>query len=202
MTIVLMQSISIVDSDSHAMYAYLQLIGVSVTKKGLATLVCEHSDTGTLLSVSKVLTGLGVENGVAKASAEQLVTPFIARMKFGDGLSLTVVKRFDDDAVVYLLPAAGFTPSDQRWVTTDRPKFSDEFDYIVLIGEADSGAGQANYASARAVENRKHNSTLAVLAVPPALAILAVATAFTQRGFASRVILPDHHVNWFDCEVG
>lgn len=190
MALVLKQLIFPVDSDTQAVYAYLQLLGVSVTKTGLATLVHEHPDTGTLLSVSDVLTSLGVENAVAKVSAEQfeqLETPFIARMKSGDGLSLTVVKRSDVDAVVYLPPADGFTSNQQRWVTTNRLKFNDEFDGIVLIGEAEPGAGQANYASARAVENRKHNGTLAALAVLPTLAILAVASALIQQGWAAAV---------------
>ena len=69
MTTLLNQLVFPVDSDIQAVYTYLQLIGVSVTKTGLATQVREHPDTGALLSVCDVLTSLGVENVVAKAKA-------------------------------------------------------------------------------------------------------------------------------------
>jgi len=177
-----------VDSDTQAVYAYLQLLGLSVTKTVLATVVREHPDTGTLLSVSDVLAGLGVENVVAKISAEkidQLETPFIARLKSGEGLSLAVVKRFDDDAVVYLPPAGGDTPGQQRWLTTSKQTFSHEFDGIILIGEAELGAGQADYSSARAAENNRYKDTIAALAALPTLTLLAVATALIQEGSAA-----------------
>src|SRR5690554_2161304 len=119
MTTILKQLVFSVDGDIQAVHTYLQFIGVPVTQTGLATLIREHPDTGTLLSVSDVLTSLRVENAVAKLSPGQLdrlETPFIARMKSGDGLSLAVVKRFDDDAVVYQPSENGVTRRQQRWV--------------------------------------------------------------------------------------
>lgn len=190
MELVLKNLIFSVDRDIQSVYAYLRLLGVSVTKTGLATLLREHPDTGTLLSVSDVLTGLGVENVVAKVSEEQLgqlETPFIARMKSGEGLALAVVKRLDDDALVYLSPSTGSTVGKQRWVSTSKQAFSEEFGGIVLIGEAGPGAGQEDYVSARAAENKKLNGTIAALAVLPMLTILAVATAFTQQGWGGAV---------------
>ncbi|KEO73663.1 vitamin K epoxide reductase family protein [Anditalea andensis] len=178
------------DSDTKAVYSYLQLFDVPVTKTGLATLLGEHPDSGTLLSISDTLTGLGVENVVANVSTkqlEQLGIPFIARMKSGDGLALAVVKHFDHDTIVYL-PSEGSTSSKQsKWITTNKEMFSKEFDGIILIGEVEPGGGQQNYAAARAAENRKHNSTITALAVFPTLVIVAVTTTLAQLGWTSAI---------------
>jgi ABC-type bacteriocin/lantibiotic exporter with double-glycine peptidase domain len=149
-----------VDSDTQAVYTYLRLLRVSVAETEFATLLREQADTMTLLSVSDVLTGLGVENGAAKVSEEQLgqlKTPFIAWMKYGEGLSLAVVKRLDNDSLVYLSPSTGSTLGAQLWVSTSKQAFSEELGGIILIGEAGRGAGQEDWISAHAAENKQRN---------------------------------------------
>lgn len=187
---VLKQLVFPVDSDTLAVYNYLQICCVSVTKTGLANILTEHPHSGTLLSVSDALTSLGVENVVASISSEKLEgfgMPFLARMKVGNGLALAVVKRFEDDAVIYLPAARGAALGQQRWVTTNKETFIAEFDGIILMGEAGRGTGQSDFSAEVVAENRKLYRTVAALAVLPILTIIAVAAAFIQFGWAATI---------------
>ena len=142
----LKQLIFPVDSGTQAVYAYLRLLGVPVTTTGLATLLLEHPDTGALLSVSDALTSLGIENAVAKVSAGQLdrlEIPFIARLKAGDGLSLAVVKRFDEDAVRKQAKKPQLLPGSSRGkglAHQSRPNLNESQPYGIFIKTESKGS--------------------------------------------------------------
>ncbi len=169
------------DSDTETVRAYLRLLGVPVTKTAVKAALGEHPDSPSLLSVSDALSGFGVENVAAKVNVEQLgqiEVPFMARMKSGDGLSLTIVKRFDGDTVIHL------PPGQHRWVTSSTETFQKTIEGIVLVGEAGEGAGQRDYAAALATEKRQQTHIILGLLTLPALAAIAIVLALFQDGWA------------------
>lgn len=179
------------DSDSEALFFYLRLLGVSVAKTKLAATLDEHPNSGTFLSASDAMTSFGVQNIVARFSAEQLEQlemPFIARMKYGSGLSLAVVKSFGDNRVVYLPPSDKVSQEKQDWTVIDKQKFIEDFDGLVLIGEVRTNAGLPDYSRDIAKETEKFNRTLSALAFFPTLVIVAGAAALMQYGWI--IIIP------------
>src|SRR5690606_48138 len=121
--------------------------------------------------------GFGVGNAAARVTAdrlEQIETPFLVRIRSGDGLSLAVVKEFDGASATYWLPMR------QHWITSDKETLLEDFNGIILMGEATEAAGQLDYAGALAAEKRKHAKTVAGLLVLPAL-VAAIVTSSLFR---------------------
>lgn len=170
------------DTDVEIVHNYLRILKIPISKNAVREELLEHPDSQSLLSVSDTLTRFGVENAAAKVTAEQLdhiQLPFMARMKSGDGLSLAIVKQFDDDLVIHM-------PSGQdRWVISNKEKFLQDFQGIVIVGVANEEMGQPDYAITSAKEAKRLKNQVIKLLLLPILIIVTLILALFQQGVSA-----------------
>ncbi|MES2730208.1 MAG: thioredoxin domain-containing protein [Bacteroidota bacterium] len=136
----------------NALVATTQLIanlGVSVTKTTIQSVLTEHPEYPSLLSISDSLSKWKIDSQAIRvdpASLDKIPLPFIAHTNTGEGLFLTVTK-VTSDTVEYEEPKGG-----RQKIVQTRDEFMKVWSRTVLIAGADDTSGERDYAQQRQKE--------------------------------------------------
>lgn len=166
----------------------LSVLNVKVTITTLENDLVNHPDYPSLLSISDILTGYGVENMALKSSIDQLAglpSPFMVTIigeKTYNEL-FTVIAAINDDIIKY------YDPEKSEWVETTRERFEKKWvSGIVLLANADNESGEKNYHANRRKEKRSSIAQYSTWLALPAIA--ALVGLWSLLKFGSVIILP------------
>lgn len=140
----------------------VDLLNVKITHDKLTRLIEQHPDFPSLLSISDVLKGFGIDTISAIFSSEALTrlpAPFIATISAHDKnkLYFSVVKQIDDQEITF------YDPQRSKWVTTQHDIFFKRYSGHILICEVNDQAGDSDYKKLELY--RKQRSLLTSLSV-------------------------------------
>ncbi|SDP99827.1 Protein-disulfide isomerase [Mucilaginibacter sp. OK268] len=163
------------------------LLDVKISATTLTKEIEEHPDYPSLLSISDVLNGYGIENMGIKFDTDKFLeipVPFITQLRGKKSTTnfFTIVKDFNGDNVRF------FDPEKHKWGTLAKESFLKNCSGIALLAEAGGSAGEKDYIKIRRIEKRKNNIQYITALSIPAIVLIAGITAFMQYG--SGVLLP------------
>jgi uncharacterized membrane protein/thiol-disulfide isomerase/thioredoxin len=175
---------------------------VAVTKISLLKDLQQHPDYPSLLSLSDVLTGYGVENISFKSSPDSLrkiPIPFIAQIKGENSQSkfFTLVDEIKDNSVHYYNPEKNY--GEKINVENFIKKWQSG---IVLIANAENAPGEKNYIQKLREEKRMEMSKYAAYIALPALVIIASVLAFINYGVSAIFPIIFSLITLLGCIVG
>ncbi len=151
---------------AQVVYYLLQLLKVPVTKTNLRNELAEHPDFSSLLSISDILKGYGVDNIAVRLNTQrftELPLPFLAHMKNSRSRRdfFVIVNKVENGRINL------YDPETQKksWISTE--EFEKHYNGTVLAVEAVENAKEKDYEK-NAIDERKKNrvTLLFVLLVP------------------------------------
>ena len=159
----------------------LDTIGVKITQTTLVKEIEGHPDYPSLLSISDVLNGYGVENVGMKFNPYRFIetpTPFVTQIK---GIKstinfFTVVRDINDDKTLF------FDPEKHRWESLPNDSFLERCSGVVLLVEAGDNAGEKDYGKKRKIEKQKRSFEVFIACSIPILVLITGVVAFMQDG--------------------
>jgi uncharacterized membrane protein len=163
----------------------LATLNIAITNTTLENDLYNHPDYPSLLSISDVLTGYGVENISIKSTIDKLgdlplpcIAPIVDIVNHHN--FFTVIESVKGDVIRY------FEPQKQRWENISKEIFEKKWPSgIVLLAEAEGAVGEKDYSSKRREEKRLNAAKYAIYLALPILAILACALAFANSGLSA-----------------
>ena len=172
----------------------LTALKAEVTDRTLENDLLNHPDYPTLLSVTDVLVGYGIENLAFRSSIEriaELPVPFLAQIKGENGHDdlLTVVQSAKNDLVRY------YNPDKHRLESVSKEYFANRWQSgLVVITDADNAKPEKDYRQKRWEERRLEIAKLASFISPILIAIFSGVLAFFIHGPAAIIpfLLFDH----------
>ncbi|HEY8929078.1 MAG TPA: vitamin K epoxide reductase family protein [Mucilaginibacter sp.] len=160
------------------------LLGVKITKSTLSKEIEQHPDYPSLLSISDVLNGFGIENIGIKFDTlkiSELPMPFITQVmgKKTGILFFTIVKDVGEKYVEY------YDPEKHDWTKSTKEEFWDNGTNVALLLEAEEGAGEKDYLKNRTGEKQRTFQNYLIALSLPVITIAAGIIALAQYGAAA-----------------
>lgn len=183
-----MKALSILSGKSNcaeASFLLLTTLKVTVTFTTLEKDLENHPDYPSLLSVSDVLTGYGVNNITIKSDIEKLKempVPFIAQIKgqLSPENQFAFVRSVSDHHVSY------FDPEKHQWTQVSKEDFEKQWPSgIVLLVDAEGAKGENNFSKKRMEEIRINFAKYVTWLVVPVLTIIAGAVLLLDNGISA-----------------
>lgn len=159
-----------------------EILDVKISGSALNKKLEEHPHYPSLLSVSDVLKGYGIENLGVKVEPDKLIelkTPFITQFKYHNEQLFTVVKEISQSSVVF------FDPEKHRWKVLSTEDFSKRCSKIALLVEVAEDAGEKDYLKNKQLERQKLIAEYLKVCCIPVLAISTGIIAFIQHGMSA-----------------
>jgi len=163
------------------------LLNVKISTSSLKKEIEEHPDYPSLLSISDILGGYGIENVGIKFDHdkfENIPTPFITELKIekSDDKFFSVVKSTNNATTIF------FDPEKNNWESIANQNFLKKCTGIALLVEARDDAGEKDFNKKVKAENiTRFTQYLTALCIP-AIVIVAGIFGFIQNGLS--MILP------------
>lgn len=157
------------------------LLNIPVSSTTLVKEIEEHPNYPSLLSISDVLNSYGIENVGIRIDPAQFLNvpaPFLTQLQGqkSNTLFFTVVKEISNDFVLL------FDPEKHRWAKLDLTNFLKRCSMIVLLAEAQEGAGEKNYKKIVLQERRKNIVNAASILSIPSIFIIAAMLVLAGHG--------------------
>lgn len=135
-----------IDNCVSALFQLCKLSNINITSTTLKQSLLAHPHYPSLLSISDVLKGFGVENIAAKVEIDKMVelpSPMIVQVSIGvNGESqkyYSVIKAWTKEGVVWTHPLK------RKLLLMDHQSFEQIFEGNILLVAADKPAGEKNY---------------------------------------------------------
>ena len=163
----------------------LQELTVKFTATGLESELYNHPDYPSLLSISDILTGYGVENITVRGAIDNLAQfplPCIAPIWVADSHKelFTVIRQVTDNTVVY------YHPEKRQWEHIDYEAFGKIWPKgIVMLADAENAVGEENYAAKLREEKRLRAAKYTAWLTIPLITVVGCTLTFATRGFAA-----------------
>lgn len=162
----------------------LDILHVRISNVTLIKEITAHPDYPGLVSISDMLTRYGVSNIAANFPPDkfiQLPTPFITQLKGGQqGVDyLTVVTQITDSTCHF------FDPERHKWSTSSLEVFMKKCTGLVLLTEAEDGAGEQKYEQKIREERIEWIRRYLLVMGLPVMVLLSGIMAFVQNGIGA-----------------
>jgi len=163
------------------------LLDVKISATTLKKEIEEHPDYPSLLSISDVLNGYGIETIGIKFDPDkfkEIPCPFITQLKGAKNTFdfFTVVKSMDNSTVTF------FDVEKHQWSFIAKDDFMKRCSGVVLLTEVGDNVGEKDYAKKRKEEKQKQVTQYLAIGCFPAIVIIAGILAFMESG--ANVLLP------------
>lgn len=163
----------------------LLALNLKVTTTTLENDLYNHPDYPSLLSISDVLNGYGVENISIKSTTDKLTEMPMPCMVPIHGASnhsnlFTVIESINDNTIKY------YDPEKYHWKEINKEDFAKKWaSGIALLVEAGNAIGEKDYVHKCREEKRRNIAKYTSWSILPALAILAGILAFARYGLVA-----------------
>ena len=177
------------------------LLNVNVSASTFKKEIEEHPDYPSLLSVSDALNSYGIENLAIKIDVDKLdgvTVPFITQMRGSkrSGNFFSVVKKVTNNEVQL------FDPEIHNWAILAKEDFVKRFSGIVLLAEADDGAGEKDYAKKIKAEKTTRVGKYLMMLCMPLIVITSGVIAFAQIGGSALLPFIFSVITLVGCTIG
>ncbi len=166
----------------------LSILKVRVTNTTLKNELYNHPDYPSLLAISDILTGYGIENISTQITIDKLVelpVPFIVPLKNTANAEgqFTVIESIQGDTIKY------YRSEKYRWENISKEDFEKKWlSGIVLLVDAENAIDEKEYVAKRREEKRVNMAKAFTWLALPVLTMLACALMFAKYGLT--VVFP------------
>lgn len=166
----------------------LSILKVRVTNTTLKNELYNHPDYPSLLAISDILTGYGIENISTQITIDKLVelpVPFIVPLKNTANAEgqFTVIESIQGDTIKY------YRSEKYRWENISKEDFEKKWlSGIVLLMDAENAIDEKEYVAKRREEKRVNMAKAFTWLALPVLTMLACALMFAKYGLT--VVFP------------
>ncbi|SHM81840.1 vitamin K epoxide reductase family protein [Mucilaginibacter sp. OK098] len=179
----------------------LLTLNVTVTTTTLENDLYNHPDYPSLLSISDVLAGYGVENISIKSTVDKLAEmpmPCIVPIKGESNSNLfTVIRSIKDHTVSY------YHPEKYKWENIGIEDFEKNWPSgIVLLAGAEDARGEKDFISKRREEKQVNIAKYTTWLALPVFVILACVLAFAKYGASEGFPIIFTMLTLFGCIMG